>query len=311
MSRRVTGPNFRVEIEGRSGTKTTELHLAASREALEALLQPRVDDRRITKFRIKPYDFDAWEKKARTETANLIRAKRRGEPYDFDERRRAIWGEMKDYLRVRFNGKCAYCDARFDVVAFGDVEHYRPKRRVVSEDGKILDHPGYYWLAYDLDNLLPSCLVCNQAKKRNRFPLRDESMRARKPLPFYPIQEVPLLLNADRHKPVSSHLKFITGVNGTSFGTVEGIDDIGRTSSEVYDLNREGLIEARRERQRAALARVKEAFSLGASTVFSQIVRDCVEGRAEFAEAVLSEIVSFYEGFFHAKFPEELVKPTL
>ncbi|MEF9674035.1 hypothetical protein QNM99_25505 [Pseudomonas sp. PCH446] len=43
-----------------------------------------------------------------------------------------------------------------------DVEHYRPKG-AVSEDAS---HPGYWWVAMDWDNLLPSCIDCNRKRKQ-------------------------------------------------------------------------------------------------------------------------------------------------
>jgi len=38
-------------------------------------------------------------------------------------------------------------------------------------------HSGYWWLAYNWDNLLLSCKKCNQ-HKGTKFPLKDESKRA-------------------------------------------------------------------------------------------------------------------------------------
>jgi hypothetical protein len=87
----------------------------------------------------------------------------------------AIYGALKDSLKSYFAAKCAYCESSFDAVAWGDVEHYRPKRGVSGED-----HRGYYWLAYNERNLLPSCQLCNQGKgKRNQFPIAG--VRARQP----------------------------------------------------------------------------------------------------------------------------------
>src|SRR3954454_1457494 len=68
--------------------------------------------------------------------------------------------EVRKALEELFHRKCAYCEistARVD----WEVEHYRPKGRVAERQG----HPGYYWLAYDWDNLFPSCTFCNQHRK--------------------------------------------------------------------------------------------------------------------------------------------------
>jgi len=113
---------------------------------------------------------------------------------------------VKKALEKLFNEKCAYCEGKSASQGPWDVEHYRPKGRV-KENKK---HPGYFWLAYTWDNLLPSCVFCNQhradqptfddptvgpaAGKLDQFPLSDEAKRAMTfsdPLDL----EEPLLLN--------------------------------------------------------------------------------------------------------------------
>ena len=70
--------------------------------------------------------------------------------------------EVKAALEKLFHGKCAYCETFYSVQAPVDVEHYRPKSAVEGDD----DHPGYWWLAMDWDNLLPSCIDCNRRRKQ-------------------------------------------------------------------------------------------------------------------------------------------------
>ncbi|WP_175421746.1 MULTISPECIES: endonuclease [unclassified Bradyrhizobium] len=69
---------------------------------------------------------------------------------------------VKKRLEELFHGKCAYCESRYAFQAPVDVEHYRPKGRVEGEP----NHPGYWWLAADWANLLPSCLDCNRRRKQ-------------------------------------------------------------------------------------------------------------------------------------------------
>ncbi len=95
---------------------------------------------------------------------------------------------VKDALKEMCNNKCAYCESTFLHVYYGDIEHFRPKKFVgTKSDPRV---PGYYWLANDWDNLLLSCLFCNQAKKnevvqngqlveitigkQNQFPLNNQ-----------------------------------------------------------------------------------------------------------------------------------------
>lgn len=69
-----------------------------------------------------------------------------------------FWKNSKDQLKTESSGKCAYCEADTDVVAHGDVEHYRPKSI-------------YWWLAYTYDNYLFACQICNQVYKSDNFPI--------------------------------------------------------------------------------------------------------------------------------------------
>ena len=112
----------------------------------------------------------------------------------------AIYGHesVKKALIEAQHGKCAFCESRITHVQYGDVEHFRPKKGVLH--GTSLMRPGYYWLAYDWDNLLLACQICNQRHKRNAFPLLRGSVRARshlgsiakeRPLFIHPGQEDP------------------------------------------------------------------------------------------------------------------------
>ena len=74
------------------------------------------------------------------------------------------WKPAKKQLFAETGDKCAYCEAPTSVVAFGDVEHYRPKS-------------SYWWLAYCYDNYLVSCQLCNQKFKRDAFPIQNRKMR--------------------------------------------------------------------------------------------------------------------------------------
>ncbi|QFS84377.1 hypothetical protein FIU97_16600 [Roseivivax sp. THAF40] len=70
--------------------------------------------------------------------------------------------EVKAALEHLFHGKCAYCETFYSAQAPVDVEHYRPKGAVADDP----EHPGYWWIAMDWDNLLPSCIDCNRRRKQ-------------------------------------------------------------------------------------------------------------------------------------------------
>lgn len=85
------------------------------------------------------------------------RGERRGKGFDYrvykDEGVRAA-------LERLFHGKCAYCESDYAAQAPVDIEHYRPKSGVEDAPG----HMGYWWLAMDWANLLPSCIDCNRRR---------------------------------------------------------------------------------------------------------------------------------------------------
>ncbi|MCD6017691.1 MAG: hypothetical protein K0S53_812 [Bacteroidetes bacterium] len=92
--------------------------------------------------------------------------------------------EIKTALIKLFHGKCCYCESRIAGTQPGDIEHFRPKGKIIDFDSNEL-RPGYYWLAYDWDNLLYACRSCNSlcgqelededevkvVGKGNKFPL--------------------------------------------------------------------------------------------------------------------------------------------
>ena len=69
----------------------------------------------------------------------------------------AVWKAAKPHLKSESGGKCAYCESATDVVAHGDVEHFRPKSK-------------YWWLAYCFENYTFACQICNQVYKGDDFP---------------------------------------------------------------------------------------------------------------------------------------------
>ncbi len=213
-----------------------------------------------------------WLNDCQNETTACVAANANGHTYDIKDsvyRRNTI---KKHYFFDRdmgppFYGKCAYCEATVVGKQHGDVEHFRPKARVTDEHdniihlkdangttlldikGKPIPHPGYYWLAYDLHNLLPSCQICNQASdfggKRNRFPVTTEHATMAAEVS----DEKPLLINPasgdDADNP-AKHLKidFKTGVMLPKTTR-------GKMCIDVFDLNeRQSLLDDRRNVRR-------------------------------------------------------------
>lgn len=88
-----------------------------------------------------------------------------------------LWSKDDDSREAQHerhhNGKCCYCERKRDIKLERDVEHYRPKKNVKDVAGSN----GYWWLAYDWENILIACKTCNSIYKGTKFPLLDNTTR--------------------------------------------------------------------------------------------------------------------------------------
>ncbi|MBW8688114.1 HNH endonuclease family protein [Chitinophaga rhizophila] len=159
---------------------------------------------------------------------------------DFDSK---IYGHhtVKNALRDAQSHKCCFCESRISHISHGDVEHYRPKTAWV-QDSEPFNRPGYYWLAYDWDNLLLSCQLCNERHKKNYFPLQTPSNRALSHQSNISLEE-PLFI----HPVLEDPARFITfreevtvAINGNDRGTVT-IERLGLTRPALNESRREIL----------------------------------------------------------------------
>lgn len=153
---------------------------------------------------------------------------------------KGIYGaqSVKKALLCAQHGKCCYCESKISHIDHGDVEHYRPKGAVKQVKRQRVEYPGYYWLAYDWNNLFVSCAVCNQSHKGELFPLENPDVRARSHHDSID-NERPLFVNPAIEDP-RRHIRFrgATTVPRTKFGS-KTIIGMG--------LNRPALEEDRRE----------------------------------------------------------------
>jgi hypothetical protein len=85
---------------------------------------------------------------------------------------------VKQALIKAQHDKCFLCESKITHISHGDVEHFRPKAGYRQSAGEKLQKPGYYWLAYEWDNLFLACQICNQIFKKNLFPLANPKARA-------------------------------------------------------------------------------------------------------------------------------------
>lgn len=159
--------------------------------------------------------------------------------------------DVRRALTLLFNGKCAYCESNYSGTQPMDVEHWRPKGKVEDDP----THPGYYWLASEWSNLLPSCIDCNRARtqfdaveekevtlgKANQFPISGARLTSPN---GNDTDEKPLILNPCEDDPSAYFLY-------TEEGYVLPLSDsgVGRNrammSIQVYALNRSDLVSGR------------------------------------------------------------------
>ena len=199
----------------------------------------------------------------RTEALRVFRLKKKlKKEFKFGVYRKPY---VKEAIEKVFHRKCAYCETFYIVNSPVDVEHFRPKGAVVVEKEK---KPGYYWLASEWTNLLPSCIKCNRKNtylmpnnkretlgKQNYFPLADEKRRAKRP--GQERNEKPLLLNPFDDKPWE-HLEFSDdGIVRATLNRRGKPSDKGETSIRIYALCRPELVERRAERAKSILAQIE------------------------------------------------------
>ncbi len=168
-------------------------------------------------------------------TADYISGARK---FSFDS---ATYGDQtvkQALMKAQYN-KCSFCESK--VGADGDVEHFRPKAGWSQGQGQPLVRPGYYWLAYEWDNLLLACSACNQRFKKNYFPLADPNMHATSHHEDLSREE-PLFINPAERDP--------GGYIGFRHEIPYAIDDnpYGRATIASVGLDREIINERRRDR---------------------------------------------------------------
>lgn len=214
----------------------------------------------------------AWIKEANAETKKNKQLARRNEKIAYKAK---LYKKMRQVIFDSFNGKCAYCEAKFILTETGDVEHYRPKGGITDELGQTImitsrgqpprPHPGYYWLAYDWQNLLPSCTLCNRPSrprggpligKGTRFPVLPGSKlkygHARSPRDL--VKELPVFIHPVIENPLK-HLAF-----DANTGLLIDKTPRGKLCIDLLGLNREGLSRERKKIYLSVVAFIRTAI---------------------------------------------------
>lgn len=192
---------------------------------------------------------------------NIDGEKYNGTYYKHDDVRKLLraYSIHKTQMEEGDFAKCNYCESNVEHGVTLQVEHYRPKAKVVSGENDYTELPGYYWLGLEWTNLLLACPKCNgKDAKGNQFPIRG--IRA-KPVNVISIidnqpvldrthcdaheaplcNEEPLLLNPEIDHP-EDYLTF----DGVGKIIPHGNDvERGQLSIDIYRLNRGSLLPKR------------------------------------------------------------------
>lgn len=177
--------------------------------------------------------------------------------------------DVRAALEKLFHGKCAYCETVYAASAPVDIEHYRPKGAVAEDP----THGGYWWIAMQWDNLLPSCIDCNrqrgqvlvepstslaalaatakptisQAGKKDSFPLAFTGVRELAEGTNFSSEHA-LLINPCRDDPASSLMYSFDPAYPAGLILPTGDEDQrkrGAVSIQIYGLNRLKLVQDR------------------------------------------------------------------
>lgn len=226
---------------------------------------------RINFIEPKDDEWSDWKTRCKDATEKLIEDFENGRPISITN----LYKEKKKVFFQRddhFYGKCIYCESLIISTHPGDVEHFRPKGKVtdiknrpikITIDDDEVDHPGYYWLAYELTNLMPACEDCNRPSSGNsegkkigkwmKFPISGSYATS----PGEEKNESPLLINPLIEEP-NEYLKI------NSLGIIESVNDSpkGNMCIEVFGLNdRLSLVDERREMYKQVEKELRLAYT--------------------------------------------------
>lgn len=152
---------------------------------------------------------------------------------------KSIYGDpsVKETLIRLQNDKCCFCERKVSSGEPGHIEHYRPKGGYKKDDKSKLEKPGYFWLAYNFDNLFFSCNRCNTSYKKNYFPLADETKRVTNPTQDITNEDPLIICPSD---DPTAHLIFEQEIIKPKSKSIKGKETIKRTG-----LNRKALADDR------------------------------------------------------------------
>lgn len=190
---------------------------------------------------------------------------------------------VKQALIEAQHGKCCFCERL--IGTDGDVEHFRPKQAYKQATGEPLQRPGYYWLAYEWDNLYLACPGCNQRHKQNLFPLQKNTNRANNHRQTIDAEQ-PLFIDPGKENPE----EFI-GFRGEIAYAIEG-NLKGKVTLDSLKLNQRSLPEARLQRLQL-LKSLWQIIQLASQKTMDKDLQKEAEKAADLLEKATKENAEF------------------
>ncbi len=213
-----------------------------------------------------------WIRACQRETNRAIDSVARGEKPVVNEKLYKRESIKKTYFISKdapFYGRCAYCESPIADTQYIQVEHFRPKAGIKDENGRVINfkdengidtgnpHLGYYWLAYDWRNLLPSCAICNQPKS-TLFPVVGQHAQ----VPNEEVNEKPLLINpiSELEEDNPEHHLSIDSETGIMYAVKES--PRGTMCIKLFRLNeRDQLVDERKKIRRITDMMITELYT--------------------------------------------------
>lgn len=187
---------------------------------------------------------------------------------------------VKDTLLSKQNKKCCFSEAKF-VGDYPHVEHFRPKKRVdILTTGERL-FPGYYWLAYNWENLFLCKELINCSYKKNYFPLFDETERNRTHHDTYIEQNI--LIDPSKENP-RDHVIFFEY-------EPKPLTPKGKQNIDLLGLRHSSFTEARRKRFKE-LKWLKDQVDIAVATGLG-LDHDVIKGNIDKLKAAIKPSAEF------------------
>lgn len=216
----------------------------------------------------------------------------------------SLWGNKtnRDIMWRMQHGRCCYCERLRDTMRESDIEHFRPKSSVDEKNPK---KPGYWWLAYEWNNLLFACRACNQEYKKIQFPIRG--IRAAGPDDDLSTEDALIIDPCSEDPETFIDYDFTSSVVVTPNGKAPDREK-GNKTIEVCKLDREDLGLQRRAVVKSSLKPIHErmidALKAGSELAIARIGKEITEATS--AESKLA-FIGMRRAYFRARDLDEFV----